>query len=169
MGSNSSLYGSSTFGTGLASNTNLSGNPTFGNGVADNATFLANILVDTNLNAKWGTYDVALFKSGKVSAVSDEITRFVSVRTFSIPNNFTGSYARSRTIASGASAVFGIYRSGSRIGTVTFSSGSTIGSIANYSGSGPFSFSAGTILTIVALTANSNQEDISIVLKGSVS
>ena len=150
-----------TFGVTLGSNSNLYNSSTFGNGIADNASFIANIVNDTTLNASWATYDIGIFKTGKVSTIGDEIARFYAVRAFTIPSSFSGSVAGSRTIASGGSSSFTIARNGSSIGTVTFANGTSTGAFSGAGGS----FSIGQRLTITANTANSNQEDISIVIK----
>ena len=113
-------------------------------------------------------YDIAIFRPGKITAVSTEVARYTVPRQFTIPNGFTGSYTTSRTITSG-SQNFNIWQGGLLIGYIQYSPGTGSGAIINAGPAGPFVFTPGTILTIYSTTADGNQEDISIVLKGEVS
>lgn len=113
------------------------------------------------------SYDVAMFKEGKVTSAGDQVARFIATREFTIPNNFVGSYAGSRTVTAGAQN-FNIWQGGVQIGQVQFGAGSATGTIVNSGPAGPFVVTAGTTFGIFAVNADANQEDISIVIKAEV-
>lgn len=114
------------------------------------------------------SYDLALFKPGKINTIGSQILRFHAPRDFQIPDAFTNSRASSRTVTA-ASSSFAIWHNDvTQIGTVTFALGTSTGVFANASGPGPFTYTAGDWLTVIALTADTNQEDISIAINGEV-
>lgn len=98
----------------------------------------------------WSTPTAAPYDiSGAVLAMpaaSAVVTRFVSVRTFTIPAGMTGSRAATATPAT-ASTVLSVQKNGTQFGTITFAAGATTGTFAAASQT---SFAAGDLITVVA-------------------
>ncbi len=115
------------------------------------------------------SYDIAMFKEGKVTTIGDEVMRFVPVRSLTIPANFVGSEGNSRTVTA-AAASFNIYNGLTHIGTATFAPGAVVATFSlGVAGPGPFVLNPADRMAIIATTADANQEDISIVIKAEVS
>lgn len=114
------------------------------------------------------SYDIAVFKEGKTINVGDRICRFMVTRDFIIPANFVGSLASSRTVTA-ATTTYGIRFNGVLIGVVTFTAGTSAGVFSVPGSPGPFIFAPGDWVSVHVDTPDTNQEDISIVIKAGVS
>jgi len=109
------------------------------------------------------TYDISGAISNKPTN-GQEIFRFVSVRSFEIPSDFSNSQAKAGTAATGSS-VFSVKRNGSQVAQFTFAGAATS---ATFTTQAAVSFAAGDILTIEApATADSTLADIAWTFYGS--
>lgn len=95
--------------------------------------------------AKTIPYDIDGFCSGK-PATSAHVLAFVATRAFTLPQNLTGSYAKSQTAAT-AETVLTVYKNASSIGTMTFAA---LGTSATFTFASAVSFAAGDVLRVVA-------------------
>jgi hypothetical protein len=90
-------------------------------------------------------YDIGLTVTEAPTA-SEVLLRFVAPRAIGFVANFSTSYAKSGTAATG-STVFTIAKNGSSIGTVTFAASGTTGTWASSGGTAQ-SLAAGDVLTL---------------------
>lgn len=90
-------------------------------------------------------YDIGMQILSKPDA-NAVVGRFISVRPFSIPDNFAGSIAKAK-IAPVAAMVFKVLKNDVQIGTVTFAAGSINGVFSN---AVDMDFVAGDTFTLVA-------------------
>ena len=98
-------------------------------------------------------------------ASSAKIIRIPVARAVNFAANFSGSYAKAGTAATGSTA-FDVQKNGSSIGTITFASSGTSATFTT-SGGAAQSLAAGDILSIIAPgTADATLADIGFVLAG---
>jgi hypothetical protein len=108
--------------------------------------------------------DATAFYPGAPTS-SAKVVRVPLARAVTFAANFSGSYAKAGTAATGSTA-FDVQKNGSSIGTITFSAS---GSSATFttSGGAAQSFAAGDVLAIVApSTADATLADIGFCLTG---
>ena len=120
-------------------------------------------LLDGRDSAFYSSYDVAIFKPGRINTSGEEIGRLDSVRNFQL--DFTLSKAQSRTNPTGTRRFF-VQRDGFTVSTITFSSFSA----GSFSGT-TATFTVGQDLTVIhdaTSGVDSNQEDIAVTLYGVV-
>ena len=124
---------------------------------------VATTYTKTEVDAKVGTaqiYDIGGFSQGKPDA-SSSLLRLVAPRAISLPQNLTGSIAKSGTAATG-STVFTLKKNGTQIGTMTFAAS---GSTATFSFASAVSVAIGDIIDMVApATQDATLSDISVTL-----
>ena len=128
---------------------------------ADAATTYTKTEVDDKVGtAAAQIYDIGGFSQGKPDA-SSSLFRLVAPRAFSLPQNLTGSIAKSGTAATG-STIFTLKKNGTQIGTMTFAAS---GSTATFSFASAVSVAIGDIIDMVApATQDATLSDISVTL-----
>lgn len=113
-------------------------------------------------------YDISMFASGNVTS-SENIALVLAVRAYTIPADFTGSYARCETVPadSPSTATFLLKKNGVTFGNVIWATGANSGTFSmTASPSAAVSFAAGDRLEWEApATADSAQADIYITIK----
>jgi hypothetical protein len=106
-------------------------------------------------------YDIAITAPGDVTAAST-ILFFVSARTVTIPQTFSGSYAAIGTNL--GDATFTLYKNGSSVATVAFLNGSTTGV---FTAASAITLAAGDVLSMDSPAENAPQ-NLAITIKASI-
>jgi hypothetical protein len=117
-------------------------------------------------NPQWASepFDATAFYPG-VPGNSAKVLRVPVARAVTFAANFSGSYAKAGTAATG-SCSFDIQKNGSSVGTISFSASGTSGTFTS-SGGTSVSFAAGDVLGILApSSSDATLADIGIVLAG---
>lgn len=119
-------------------------------------TLTSHLLIDT--------YDIHAHKEGTLSN-SEVVLRYPMVRAIRMPDDFSGSQAKSGVAAADSpSAEFSIQKNGSEFGQMTFAVGATTATFNTDSSTEDFA--VGDILTVVApATADSALAGVSFTLK----
>ena len=113
-------------------------------------------------------YDIAMYAGGTVSN-NENLAVVLATRAYTIPANFSGSYARCETAPadSPTTATFLLKKNGSTFANITFATGANSGTLSmTASPAAAISFAAGDRFELEApATADSAQADISVSVK----